>query len=29
MSEKNKRVVTDAREDVIAQGYDPCGNCTP
>lgn len=29
MSEKNKRVVTDAREDVIAQGYDPCGNCNP
>ena len=29
MSEKNKLVVTDAREDVIAQGYDPCGNCNP
>lgn len=29
MSEKNKRVVTDTREDVIAQGYGPCGNCNP
>ena len=29
MSEKNKRVVTDTRDDVIAQGYDPCGNCNP
>lgn len=29
MSEKNKQTVTDTRDDVIAQGYDPCGNCNP
>ena len=29
LSEKNKQTVTDTRDDVIAQGYDPCGNCNP
>lgn len=28
MSEKNKLVVTGTRDDAIAQGYDPCGNCS-
>lgn len=29
MSEKNKKEVTWTREEVIAEGYDPCGNCNP
>ena len=29
MKEKNKRTVEAAREEIIAQGYDPCGNCHP
>ena len=29
MSEKNKQTVTTTRDDLIAQGYDPCGACRP
>lgn len=29
MKEKNKRVVTESRDQVIADGYDPCGRCHP
>ncbi len=29
MAEKNKEVYTGSREDLIAQGYDPCMNCNP
>ena len=29
MSEKNKEAYTGSREDLIAQGYDPCGQCNP
>lgn len=29
MSEKNKGFYTGTREEVIAMGYDPCGNCHP
>lgn len=29
MSEKNKAFYTGSREDVIARGYSPCGNCKP
>ena len=29
MSEKNKQTVTTTRDDLIAQGYDPCGACKP
>ena len=29
MSEKNKREFTGTRDEAIAQGYDPCGNCNP
>lgn len=29
MSEKNKQAYTGTREDLIAQGYDPCDNCNP
>ena len=29
MSEKNKAYHTGTREEVIAMGYDPCGNCHP
>lgn len=29
MSDKNKWEVTTTREDLISQGYDPCGNCNP
>lgn len=29
MSEKNKQEVTAARNDLLAQGYEPCGNCNP
>ena len=29
MKEKNKKVYTGKREEVIEQGYDPCGNCHP
>lgn len=28
-SEKNKEVYKGSREDIIAQGYDPCGVCKP
>lgn len=29
MSEKNKKYITATRDEVIAMGYDPCGNCKP
>jgi len=29
MSEKNKSFYTGTRDEVIAMGYDPCGNCHP
>ena len=29
MKEKNKKTVTSSREEIIAQGYDPCGRCNP
>lgn len=29
MSESNKGIYTGSREDIIAQGYEPCGNCNP
>lgn len=29
MSEKNKKATDEDRESIIAQGYDPCGNCNP
>lgn len=29
MSDKNKQYYTGNREDVIAQGYSPCGRCNP
>ena len=29
MAEKNRQTVTDTRDDLISQGYDPCGNCNP
>ena len=29
MKEKNKKSFTGTREEVIAMGYDPCGNCHP
>ncbi len=29
MSEKNKALFTGTRDEVIAKGYDPCGNCHP
>ena len=29
MSEKNKSEYTGTREDVVLQGYEPCGNCKP
>lgn len=29
MSEKNRQDVVANREELIAQGYDPCGNCNP
>lgn len=29
MSEKNKEYYTGSREDLIAQGYSPCGTCKP
>ncbi|MBQ9718438.1 MAG: MBL fold metallo-hydrolase, partial [Clostridia bacterium] len=29
MSEKNKAYYTGTRDEVIAMGYDPCGNCHP
>ena len=29
MSEKNKKTYTGSRDDVIAQGYDPCKRCNP
>ena len=29
MKEENKKPVTCTREEVIAQGFDPCGNCKP
>lgn len=29
MSESNKGTYTGSREDLIAQGYEPCGNCNP
>lgn len=29
MNEENKKHVHESRDGVIAQGYDPCGNCNP
>ena len=29
MSEKNKETYNGSRDDLISQGYDPCGNCHP
>ncbi len=29
MKEKNKEFFTGTREELIARGYDPCGNCNP
>lgn len=29
MAEENKQLYTGSREEVIAMGYDPCGNCNP
>lgn len=29
MKEKNKRIVTESRDQIIAEGYDPCGRCHP
>lgn len=29
MNESNKGIYTGSREDIIAQGYQPCGNCNP
>lgn len=29
MSESNKGIYTGSREDLIQQGYEPCGNCNP
>jgi DNA-entry nuclease len=29
MKDKNKLEVEATREEVIEQGYDPCGNCNP
>lgn len=29
MKEKNKRIVTESRNQIIAEGYDPCGRCHP
>lgn len=29
MKEKNKRIITESRDQIIADGYDPCGRCHP
>ena len=29
MKEKNKKIVTESRNQIIAEGYDPCGRCHP
>ena len=29
MKEKNKKVVTKTRQEIIDDGYDPCGRCHP
>ena len=29
MKEKNKRIVTESRDQIIANGYEPCGRCHP
>lgn len=29
IKDSNKRIFTGTREQVIAEGYDPCGRCTP
>ena len=29
MKEKNKRIVTKSRDQIIADGYEPCGHCHP
>ena len=29
MSERNKEIYTGSREDLISQGYEPCGQCNP
>jgi DNA-entry nuclease len=29
MKEENRQKYTGTREDLLKQGYEPCGNCTP
>lgn len=29
MKDKNKQIEETTRDDLIARGYDPCGNCNP
>lgn len=29
MSEKNKEYTNQSKEELMAQGYEPCGNCEP
>lgn len=29
MSESNKKVVTESREQIISEGYEPCKRCNP
>lgn len=29
MKDKNKQISSDSREEIIASGYKPCGNCHP
>lgn len=29
MKESNKKIVTESREQIISEGYDPCKNCNP
>lgn len=29
MKEKNKKIVTESRDQIIAEGYEPCGRCHP
>ena len=29
MADKNRRDVTMTRDEIVSQGYSPCGNCHP
>lgn len=29
MKESNKKIITSTRDEILAEGYDPCGNCNP